>query len=71
MSKKKYYFAISDGCYDPETGETDEAGMIVAADEFETPEMAAAFVEQNIPSLAGRIRQITEEEYIRDFGDDE
>lgn len=71
MSKKKFYFAVADGCYDPETGETDEAGMIVAADELETPEMAATFVEQNIPSLAGRLRQITEEEYTQNFGDDE
>lgn len=46
MSKKKFYFAVADGCYDPETGATDEAGMSVAADEFETPEAVVAFVEQ-------------------------
>lgn len=71
MSKKKFYFAVADGCYDPETGETDEAGMSVAADELETPEAIIAFVEQQVPSLAGRLRQISEEEYLRDYGDDE
>lgn len=30
-----------------------------------------AFAEQQIPCCAGRLRQITEEEYLRDFGDDE
>ena len=30
-----------------------------------------AFAEQLLPCCAGRLRQITEEEYLRDFGDDE
>ena len=68
---KRFYFAIKDGCYDPETGETDEAGLCVGFDGPDAPEDVMAFAEQQLPYYAGRLRQITEEEYLRDFGDDE
>lgn len=68
---KRFYFAIKDGCYDPETGETDEAGLCVGFDGPDAPEDVMAFAEQLLPCYAGRLRQITEEEYLRDFGDDE
>lgn len=68
---KRFYFAVKDGCYDPETGEYDEAGMVVKFDENDMPKDVTAFVEQHFPCYAGRIRQITEEEYMRDYGEDE
>ena len=68
---KRFYFAIKDGCYDPETGETDEAGLCVGFDGSDAPEDVMAFAEQQLPCYAGRMRQITEEAYLRDFGDDE
>ena len=40
---------------------------------FDVPiasENAVAFAEQQLPCYAGRLRQITEEEYLREFGDD-
>jgi hypothetical protein len=67
----KFYFAVKDGAYDPETGERYDAGMMVSADGIEDAEEMQAFVEQELPSFKGRLRQITEEEYIRDYGDDE
>ncbi len=67
---KRFYFAIN-GCYDPETGETDEAGLCVGFNGPDAPEDVMAFAEQQLPCCAGRLRQITEEEYLRDFGDDE
>ena len=68
---KRFYFAIKDGCYDPETGETDEAGLCVGFDGPDAPEDAIRLAEQQLPCYAGRLRQITEEEDLRDFGDDE
>ena len=43
---KHFYFAIKDGCYDPETGETDEAGLCVGFDGPDAPEDVMAFAEQ-------------------------
>lgn len=68
---KRFYFAVKDGCYDPETGEHDEAGMAVKFDEKDMPKDVTAFVEQHFPCYAGRLRHITEEEYMRDYGEDE
>lgn len=68
---KRFYFAIKDGCYDPETGETDDAGLRIALSGPDMPEDVVAFVEQQLTCYAGRLRQITYEEYIRDFGEDE
>ena len=65
-----FYFAIKDGCQDSETGEKDEAGLKIGFDAPVTPEDAMAFAEQQLPWYAGRLRQITEEEYLREFGDD-
>lgn len=69
---QRFYFAVRDGSYDPETGEYDEAGLSVKfSDEQEIPQDVVAFVEQNLPCYEGRLRQITEEEYMRDYGEDE
>lgn len=68
---KVFYFAIAGGSYDPETGEHDEAGLRIAIDGVESAEEAAAIVEQHMPCYTGRMRQITEEEYIRAYGEDE
>lgn len=65
-----FYFAIKDGCYDPDTGEKDEAGLKIGFDVPIASENAMAFAEQQLPCYAGRLRQITEEEYLREFGDD-
>lgn len=50
---KRFYFAIEDGCYDPETGETDEAGLCVGFDGPDAPEDVMAFAERNLPCYAG------------------
>lgn len=68
---KRFYFAINDGCYDPKTGEHDEAGICIALSGPEMPGDVMAFVEHQFPCYAGRLRQITEEEYMRDYGEDE
>ena len=71
---KVFYFAVKDGCVNPETGETDEAGLRLSTCDIEgidSADDAIHFVEKQIPAYAGRLRQITEEEYLRDFGDDE
>ena len=69
--KKVFYFAVADGCCDPETGEKDDAGLQISADGILTAEDAIRLAEHQLPCYAGRLRQITEEEYLRDFGDDE
>ena len=67
----KYYFALKDGTYNPETGEYSEAGIMVKINIDDlTPEEAQAFVEDKLP-YKGRLRMISEEEYMRDYGDDE
>lgn len=71
---KVFYFAVKDGCVDPETGETDEAGLRLSTCDVEgidSADDAIRFVEKQLPVYAGRLRQITEEEYLRDYGDDE
>ena len=68
---KRFYFAIKDGCYDPETGETDDAGLKISGEGILTTEDAVRFAAQELPCHVERLRQITEEEYLRDFGDDE
>ena len=45
--------------------------MQISADGILTAEDAIRLAEQQLPCYAGRLRQITEEEYLRDFGDDE
>ena len=67
---KYFYFAVKDGGYDPETGERSEAGMMVSSDGIEDADEMQAFVEQELPCYKGRLRQITEEEYLRDYGED-
>lgn len=69
--KKVFYFAVADGCYDPKTGEKDDSGLEISGDGIMTVEDAIRFAEQKIHFYAGRLRQITKEEYIRDFGSDE
>ena len=71
LKKKVFYFAVADGCCDPETGEKDDAGLQISADGILTADDAIRLAEQQLPCYAGRLRQITEEEYLRDFGDDE
>lgn len=71
---KVFYFAVKDGCVNPETGETDEAGLRLSTCDVEgidSADDAIRFIEKQIPAYAGRLRQITEEEYLRDYGDDE
>lgn len=68
---QRFYFAVRDGSYDPETGEHDEAGLRITLSGADMPKDVVAFVEQNMPCYAGRLRQITEEEYMRDYGEDE
>ena len=66
----KYYFAIKDGCTDPETGEKDEAGMVIRTCEAMSDEEAMALVEAMAHFYKGRLRRITREEYERNFGED-
>lgn len=67
---KYFYFVVKDGCCDPETGETDDAGMKVFVEGLDEQEEVVAFVEKQMPHFAGRLRSISEEEYIREFGDE-
>ena len=67
---KYFYFAVKDCTYNPETGERGDAGMMVSKDGIEDAEEMQAFVEQELPCYKGRLRQITEEEYMRDYGED-
>lgn len=69
--KKVFYFAVADGCYDPETGETDDAGLKISGEGILTTEDAVRFAVKELPCYAERLRQITKEEYLRDFGNDE
>lgn len=55
----------------PETGEHDEAGLCITLRGTDMPQDVVAFVEQQMPYYAGRLRHITEEEYMRDYGEDE
>ena len=48
---KRFYFAIKDGCYDPETGETDEAGLCVDFDGPDAPEDAIRLAEQQFLAM--------------------
>lgn len=64
----KFYFAVKDGAYNPETGMHDEAGMSVEVT-GDLGEDIISFVERHYPVYAGRLRPITEEEYKRDYGD--
>ena len=63
----KYYFAVKDGSYDPQTGETDEAGMVVDVEGFDRVEDVESFVISKMPNFADRLRPITKEEYERDY----
>lgn len=63
----KYYFAVEDGCYDPETGKTCEAGVVVDAEGFDSIAEAERFVISHLPNFTARIRRITKEEYERDY----
>lgn len=67
----RYYFAIRDGCVDPKTGKHDDAGMTVDISEPVSDEKAVELIEKMLPCYKGRIRRITQEEYERDFGEDE
>lgn len=69
--RTKFYFAVKDGSFDSETGETGEAGLIADGGGFSSAEECAAFLERKMPHLSGRLRKITEEEYKRDYGEDE
>lgn len=64
----KFYFAVKDGAYDPETGIHEEAGMSVEVT-GDLDEDIISFVERHYPVYAGRLRPLTEEEYMRDYGD--
>lgn len=64
----KYYFAVKDGAYNPETGTHDEAGMSVEVT-GDLDEDIISFVVRHYPEYAGRLRPLTEEEYMRDYGD--
>ena len=69
---KTFYFALKDGAVDTVTGEKDEAGIRIRVDDgIETEEEALRWLEKYNPQFAGRIRTITKEEYMRDYGDDE
>lgn len=68
---KSFYFAVKDGSYDPKTGEHDDAGLRITFSYPEIPDDVVDFVEHMIPCYAGRLRQITEKEYMRDYGEDE
>lgn len=63
----KYYFAVKDSCYDPQTGETDEEGMVVDVEGFDRIEDVERFVVSRMPNFEGRLRPITKEEYKRDY----
>lgn len=67
----RYYFAVKDGMVDPDTGEKDEAGMVVKTADVLDDEEVVALVEASMPCYKGRLRRITQEEYERDFGEDE
>lgn len=65
------YFAVKDGAYDPETGESVEAGMKVTLEGISSPEEEAELVRQIEQLHCGQLRQISEEEYRRDYEDED
>ena len=67
----KFYFAIKDGWRNAETGEPEDAAVKITSPEITRAEEAKALVMYWNPEYEGRLREITEEEYIRDYGDDE
>lgn len=67
----RYYFAVKDGMVDLDTGEKDDAGMVVKVAEALDDKEVVALVEASMPCYKGRLRRITQEEYERDFGEDE
>ena len=67
----RYYFAVKDGMADLVIGEKDEAGMVVKVAEALDDKEVVALVEALMPCYKGRLRRITQEEYERDFGEDE
>lgn len=68
----KYYFVLKDGALDAITGKKEEAGICICVDGgIETEEEALRWLEEHNPQFAGRIRTITKEEYMRDYGEDD
>lgn len=62
----KFYFAVKDGAYNTETGMHEEAGMCVEV-HGDLDEDIISFIERKYPVYAGRLRPLTEEEYMRDY----
>lgn len=62
-----FYFAVKDGTVNTETGEKDEAGMVVKTTEEMTTDEMIQMLECKLPCYKGRIRPITKEEYERDY----
>ena len=61
------YFAIKDATVNPETGERDDAGMVVKTMAAYPTEEMIALLEAKMPDYKGRIREISKEEYERDY----
>lgn len=62
-----FYFAIKDGAVNAETGEKDEAGMVVKTTDAMTAGEMIRMLECKLPCYKGRIREITKEEYEREY----
>ena len=67
----KFYFAIKDGGRNAETGEPEDAAMKITSPEIRTAEEAKKLVMYWNPEYKGRLREITEEEYLMDYGDED
>ena len=66
-----FYFAIKDGAVNAETGEKDDAGMVVKTTDAMTAGEMIQMLEYKLPCYKGRIREITKEEYEREYGEEE
>ena len=67
----KYYFAVRDMAYGPETGGKDEAGLTIEVDADIPDELVVGFAESRMPWFAGKLRRLSEEEYQREYGEDD
>ena len=70
MKSTEYYFAVDDLGVD-ENGSSCETYAKLAFDIEVDEEAAVAFVEHQFPSLTGKLRALSRDEYIELAGDDD
>ena len=66
-----YFFAVKDGGVNADTGDKEDAGMAVKISGINSADEVMEYLERAYPCYRGRLRQITREEYDREYGCDE